>query len=107
MAAITFRPDANSVIVRLIIWKLKEEGLSKMPKSVGCLDCRVSSLRVFLAAKCPNTACQVGFGNTISEIGWNRVKPVSILIQNQGAVGRHIIRKADLIRLVNVQHATI
>lgn len=98
--AVALGPEADPVVHRLVMGKLSEPGLGKVPKGVGGLGGAVGRMRRLLARKGAQSVGVVPFRGALGELSWVD----ALVVVNCGAVCRLVVGEADLVWLVNVQH---
>ena len=105
MSPITLGPQTNPIVGWLVVRKLKEPGLGKMPERMRGLGGAVGRVRGFARTAHSDAICQVGFGNgAMAEVGGSGLERNTHAVGTKRAVGGNVIGKTDLGRLVNIQH---
>lgn len=107
VTTVALSPNANLVVVGFVVRELGEPRLSKMPQGVSGLGGGVGGVRALLAAKGADLVRKVGLRDAIREVGGGH-NPGSILLAVfDGAICWGIVREADLVGFVNVEHVDL
>lgn len=96
-------PETDAIITGLVVREFEEPGLSEMPQGIGCQCCCVGSIRLSLACKCAVTSGHIRLGDVRIAIPRGYFV-VTLCIGGKCAIMGCIIRKADLVRLIDVKH---
>ena len=99
VSAVALRPQADLVVLGLVVRELGEPRLGEVPERVGRLRGAVGRLRGLLAGKRADLVREITLGNTRGEV---RGRDGAVL-EVDGSVGGLVEGEADLVGLVDVQ----